>query len=145
MYLLDGFQSLVMNKIISKIFVTDFSDFLMKFWEISKNALILSIFELEKCSFFLNRSEFRQKKIGAVIRDPMTAKCDIWRQFWSTFMFLLIWSHGGSVCSVKPLFLTWGTSYWGGVALPPVSAILQHLGQPSDQNIQDYQLYHEDV
>ena len=52
MYLLDGFQSFVMNKIISKIFATDFSGFLMKFWEISKNALILSIFELEKCSFF---------------------------------------------------------------------------------------------
>ena len=67
MYLLDGFQSLVMNKIISKIFVTDFSDFLMKFWEISKNALILSIFELEKCSFFLNRSEFRQNSIGTII------------------------------------------------------------------------------
>ena len=28
-------------------------------------ALTQSIFELEKCSFFLNRSEFRQKLIGS--------------------------------------------------------------------------------
>ena len=33
-----------------------------------KNALTRSIFELEKCSFFLNGSEFRQKLIGTIIR-----------------------------------------------------------------------------
>ena len=33
-----------------------------------KNALTWSIFELEKCSFFLNGSEFRQKLIGTIIR-----------------------------------------------------------------------------
>ena len=35
----------------------------------SKRALTCSIFELEKCSFFLNGSEFRQKLIGNVISE----------------------------------------------------------------------------
>ena len=34
-----------------------------------KNVLILSIFELEKCSFLLNRSEFRKNSIGTIISD----------------------------------------------------------------------------
>ena len=75
-----------------------------------KNALILSIFELEKCSFFLNRSEFRQKKIGAVISTLMAAFCHRWRQFLLTFMFLLIWSHGGSVCSGGVFIINSGAS-----------------------------------
>ena len=36
--------------------------------DLSKNVLTLSVFELEKCSFFLNRSEFHQKLIGTIIR-----------------------------------------------------------------------------
>ena len=43
MYLLVGFSPLLWIKTISKNFVTDFSDFFMKFWEISK-----------KCSNFVN-------------------------------------------------------------------------------------------
>ena len=52
--LLDGFQSPVMNQ-------NHFEDFCYRFYQFSheilrdiqKNTLILSIFELEKCSFFL--------------------------------------------------------------------------------------------
>merc|ERR1711954_130206 len=50
-------------------------------------TLTRSIFELEKYSFFLNKSEFRQKLIGNVIRvlvqhqtfigDPCEVKCHI--------------------------------------------------------------------
>ena len=36
--------------------------------DLSRNVLTLSVFELEKCSFFLNRSEFHQKLIGTIIR-----------------------------------------------------------------------------
>ena len=44
-------------------------DLLLKILEIyKKNALTWSIFELQKCSFFLNGSEFRQKLIGTIIR-----------------------------------------------------------------------------
>ena len=35
--------------------------------DLSKNALTLSVFELEIC-FFLNGSEFRQNLIGTIIR-----------------------------------------------------------------------------
>ena len=38
-----------------------------KLIDLSKDALTLSVFELEKCYFFLNRSEFRQKLIGTII------------------------------------------------------------------------------
>ena len=38
-------------------------------------ALTRSIFELEKCSFFSNRSEFRQKLIGNVISELRRQKC----------------------------------------------------------------------
>ena len=38
--------------------------------------------------FFLYRSEFRQKKIGAVISTLMAAICKKWRQLLLTFMFL---------------------------------------------------------
>ena len=38
-------------------------------------ALTRSIFELEKCSFFSNRSEFRQKLIGNVISELCWQKC----------------------------------------------------------------------
>ena len=51
-----------------------FQTVLVRIWEIyhwkfeifTKNALTWSIFELEKCSFFLNGSEFRQKLIGTI-------------------------------------------------------------------------------
>ena len=36
--------------------------------DLSKNPLTSSVSELEKCSFFLNRSEFHQKLIGTIIR-----------------------------------------------------------------------------
>ena len=36
--------------------------------DLSKKALTSSVFELERCSFFLNRSEFRQNLIGTIIR-----------------------------------------------------------------------------
>ena len=39
MHLLVGFSSLLWIQTISKIFVTDFSDFLMNFWEIFQNLL----------------------------------------------------------------------------------------------------------
>ena len=39
-----------------------------KFEKFMKNALTRSIFEVEKCSFFINGSEFRQKLIGTIIR-----------------------------------------------------------------------------
>ena len=35
---------------------------------LSKKALTSSVFELEKCSLFLNRSEFRQNLVGNIIR-----------------------------------------------------------------------------
>ena len=38
--------------------------------DVSKNTLTLSVFEIEKCSFFLNRSEFHQKLINT-IRGPV--------------------------------------------------------------------------
>ena len=41
--------------------------FCQKFDRFMQNALILSVFELEKCSFFSNRSEFRQKCIGTIV------------------------------------------------------------------------------
>ena len=46
---------------ISEIYYGNFEGFI-------KNHLTRSIFELEKCSFFLNGSEYRQKLIGAIIR-----------------------------------------------------------------------------
>ena len=90
MNLLDGFQSLLWIKTISKIFVTDFSDFLMKFWEISKKCSNFVNFRAKKMFFFLNRSEFHQKKIGSVISDLMTTKCDIWRHFWWTIILTYV-------------------------------------------------------
>ena len=39
-----------------------------KFERFTKNAVTRSVFELEKCSFFLNGSEFRQKLIRTIIR-----------------------------------------------------------------------------
>ena len=42
----------------------NFRDLLKK-----KNALTRSIFKLEKCPFFLNRSEFRNKLIGNDISE----------------------------------------------------------------------------
>ena len=50
--------------VFERFYLKNLRDFL---W----NALTLSIFELEKRSFFLNRSEFRQKLIGAIIRVLM--------------------------------------------------------------------------
>ena len=63
------------------------------FIDLSKNVLTLSVFELEKCFYFLNRSEFHQKLIGNIIRGlvrnqrsyseignqerPLRAKCHI--------------------------------------------------------------------
>ena len=38
------------------------------FIDFLKTSLTRSVFELEKCSFFLNGSEFRQKLIGTIIR-----------------------------------------------------------------------------
>ena len=68
MYLLVGFSPLLWIKTISKIFVTDFSDFLMKFWEISK-----------KCSNFVN---FRARKMFFFFKQVRIS-----RQFLLTFMF----------------------------------------------------------
>ena len=42
--------------------------------DLSKNVLTLSVFELEKCSFFLNRSEFHQKLIGSIISAVFLTK-----------------------------------------------------------------------
>ena len=42
-----------------------------KFERFTKNALTLSIFELEMFFFFLYGSEFRQKLIGTIIRVPV--------------------------------------------------------------------------
>ena len=58
------------------IVVILFQTFFVHIWEIYywnferfiQNALTRSVFELEKCSFFLNGSEFRQKLIGTIIR-----------------------------------------------------------------------------
>ena len=60
---------------IFMIAMRQFQTFLVRIWEIyfwkferfTKNALTRSVFELEKCSFFLNGSEFRQKLIGTII------------------------------------------------------------------------------
>ena len=41
----------------------------------TKNALTRSIFEQEKCFFFLNGSEFRQKLIGTIIRVLVRHLC----------------------------------------------------------------------
>ena len=49
-----------------------FMDFCCVFFKdlsTSKTALTRSILELEKCSFFLNGSEFRQKLIGNVVSE----------------------------------------------------------------------------
>ena len=53
------FQTLFAH--IWEIYYSNFERFI-------KNDLTRSIFELEKCSFFLNGSEFRQKLIGTIIR-----------------------------------------------------------------------------
>ena len=53
---------------VSDVFCPHLRDFYGNFKEFIKIALTPSIFELEKCSFFLNGSEFRQKLIGAIIR-----------------------------------------------------------------------------
>ena len=41
----------------------------------TQNALISSLFKLEKCSFLLNGSKFRQKLIGNVLSKPGRQKC----------------------------------------------------------------------
>ena len=66
-----------------------FQTFLARIWEIysskferfTKNALIRSVFELEKCSYFLNGSEFRQKLIGTIIITVFPTKWAITWQF----------------------------------------------------------------
>ena len=84
------FSPLLWIKTISNIFVTDISNFLMKFWEISKKCSNFVNFRAKKMFFFLNRSEFHQKKIGSVISDLMTTKCDIWRHFWWTIILTYV-------------------------------------------------------
>ena len=44
------------------------------FMDFLKTNLIRSVFELEKCSFFLNGSEFRQKLIGTIISAVFPTK-----------------------------------------------------------------------
>ena len=44
------------------------------FMDFLKTSLIRSVFELEKCSFFLNGSEFRQKLIGTIISTVFPTK-----------------------------------------------------------------------
>jgi len=53
---------------VSNIFAYIWEIYYGNFEGFIKNALTRSIFELEKCSFFLNGSEFRQKLIGTIIR-----------------------------------------------------------------------------
>ena len=45
-------------KLFQRFLLTILEIFLSNFERFPKNALILSIFELEKCSFFPNRTEF---------------------------------------------------------------------------------------
>ena len=57
---------MIANGLFQPFFLPHFSDLLLKIF--TKNGLTQSIFELEKRSFFLNGSEFRQKLIGTIIR-----------------------------------------------------------------------------
>ena len=60
--LLDSMHATVNIKLeYPQIFQYVFMDFL-------KNSLTRPFFELEKCSFFSNRSEFCQKSIGTIVR-----------------------------------------------------------------------------
>ena len=71
-----------------------------KFERFTKNALTRSIFELEKCSFFLNGSEFRQKLIGTITSAVFPTKWATTRHFWWTLMFSLIGPSALPQCSV---------------------------------------------
>ena len=62
MYLLVGFSPQLWIKTISKIFVTDFSDFLMKFWEISKKCSNFVNFWARKMFFFLKQVRISPEK-----------------------------------------------------------------------------------
>ena len=66
--LLDSMHATVNIKLENpQIFQYVFMDFL-------KNSLTRPFFELEKCSFFLNGSEFRQKLIGTIISAVFPTK-----------------------------------------------------------------------
>ena len=88
-----------------------FKTVLVRIWEIyywkferfTKNALTRSIFELEKCSFFLNGSEFRQKLIGTIISAVFPTKWATTRHFWWTLMFSLIGPSALPQCTVENL------------------------------------------
>ena len=62
LYLLVGFSPLFWIKTISKIFVTDFNDFLMKFWEISKKCSNFVNFWARKMFFFLKQVRISPEK-----------------------------------------------------------------------------------
>ena len=87
-------------KILSKLKTNNFSfilrsfqrDFQCKIVNCFQIALTWSIFELEKCSFFLNRSEFRQKLIGYVITELRRQKCVQCRQNQWSFKGWCLWS-----------------------------------------------------
>ena len=51
------------------------------FIDFLKTSLTWSVFELEKCSFFLNGSKFRQKLIGAIISAVFPTKRAMTRHF----------------------------------------------------------------
>ena len=62
MYLSVGFSSLLWIKTISKIFVKDFSDLLIKFWEISKKCSNFVNFRARKMFFFLKQVRISPEK-----------------------------------------------------------------------------------
>jgi len=59
--------SIIAMGLFQTVLVPIWEIYYWKFERFTKNALTRSIFELEKCSFFLNGSEFRQKLIGTII------------------------------------------------------------------------------
>ena len=72
---LDSMNATVNTKFeYPQIFHYVFIDFL-------KNSLTRPFFELEKCSFFLNGSEFRQKLIGTIITAVFPTKWATTRHF----------------------------------------------------------------
>ena len=98
------FSPLLWIKTISKIFVTDFSDFLMKFWEISKKCSNFVNFRAKKMFFF-----FKQVRISPE-KDWFSHQWPYDDQMWYMATLLMnnhfdLCPHAGPLCSGSKLVL----------------------------------------
>ena len=93
------FSPLLWIKTISNIFVTDFSDFLMKFWEISKKCSNFVNFRAKKMFFF-----FKQVRISPE-KDWFSHQWPYDDQMWYMATLLMnnhfdLCPHAGPLCTV---------------------------------------------